>query len=140
MERTITLGVSGADVSLRESDLPMITDEELEEWGISRETLCRCFAQGVELMKGKTERVRRSPTKFGDGPDEWRVHIIGYSVVNDPLMHETNARLARCSWAARIDADQCPDFDPVDGLHVRPLALSGRGASLPARCGGQTAS
>jgi hypothetical protein len=34
MERMIQLGVNGADVSLRESDLPMITDEELEEWGI----------------------------------------------------------------------------------------------------------
>jgi hypothetical protein len=88
MERTITLGVSGADLSLCESDLPMITDEELEEWGISRETLYRCFAQGIELMKGKTERDRVRPVadQFGDGPDDWGVHIVGYSAINDPLM------------------------------------------------------
>jgi hypothetical protein len=79
MERTITLGLSGGhDLEIRESELPTITDEKLKRWGISRETLHRCFAQGVELMKGR-DRVRPVADRFGDGLDDWGVHIVGYS-------------------------------------------------------------
>jgi len=32
-----------------------LTDEELEEWGISREKLNACFAEGIELMERNTK-------------------------------------------------------------------------------------
>ena len=83
MERTITLGGvfdDGADLEIRESELPTITDEELQRCGILRETLHRCFAEGVELIKDYTERDRVRPIAehTGDGPDDWGVVIVGY--------------------------------------------------------------
>ena len=100
MERTITLGGIPSvdpegepkDLLIRESELPNITDEELKEWGISREALLRCFAESVELMKGKTERdcVRPIAKHFGDSPDDWVVMMgVRYSALNDPLMDES---------------------------------------------------
>jgi hypothetical protein len=97
MVRTITLGGAvrdddgePCDLEISESDLPEITDDDLQEWGISRETLDRCFAEGIELMKGKTEsdRVRPIAEHTGDGPDDWEVMIVGYSAISDPLMQD----------------------------------------------------
>jgi hypothetical protein len=94
---TITLG--GAvrdddgdprDLVIAENELAAVTDDELAEWGISRTTLHRCFAEGVALMKDKTEsdRVRPIAEHVGEGLDDWEVVIVGYSEFTDPLMDE----------------------------------------------------
>jgi len=90
MQRTITLsgviwddveddGAPG-DLEISEDELAGITDEQLAEWEISRATLHRCFAEGVELMKDYTERDQMRPIAehTGDGPDDWQVVIVGY--------------------------------------------------------------
>ena len=93
-ERTITLsavildGDEYLDLEIHENELAGISDQDLKKWGISRKTLHRCFAEGVELMKGKTERdrLRSIAEQFGSGPDDWEVLIVGYSPLTHPLM------------------------------------------------------
>jgi len=93
--RTITLsalildGDEYLDLEIHENELAGIGDKDLKKWGISRETLHRCFAEGLELMKSYTERDRMRPLAehTGDGPDAWEVFICGYSPFMDPLMH-----------------------------------------------------
>jgi len=93
-ERTITLsavildGDEYLDLEIHENELAGISDKDLKKWGISRETLHRCFAEGVELMKGKTERDRVRPIaeQFGSGPDDWEVLICSYSPFTTPLL------------------------------------------------------
>jgi hypothetical protein len=101
MQRTITLsgviwddveddGAPG-DLEISEDELAGIINEQLAEWQISRPTLHRCFAEGVELMRAYTERDRVRPIAehTGDGDDDWEVVIVGYSGLTDPLMqHE----------------------------------------------------
>jgi hypothetical protein len=76
------------DLEIREEELADVTNEELAEWCISREALQACFAEGVELMQGKTEsdRVRPIAEHTGEGPDDWFVFLVGYSRLTDPLM------------------------------------------------------
>jgi len=95
--RTITLGgildhEDGGepfDLTINEDELADITDDDLAEWCITREVLHRCFAEGVELMKDKTEsdRVRPIAEHTGDGPNDWEVVLVQYSPLTDPLMH-----------------------------------------------------
>jgi hypothetical protein len=65
---------------------PHITAAELRKWDISRRDLMRCFAEGVELMKGRTpsDRVRPIAAQRLDGV--WEVMLCGYSALTDPLM------------------------------------------------------
>jgi hypothetical protein len=49
------------DVTIRECDLPNITNADLRYWDISRPDLHRCFAEGVALMKGRTPSKRVRP-------------------------------------------------------------------------------
>ena len=94
IERTITLsavildGDEYLDLEIHENELAGISDQDLKKWGISRKTLHRCFAEGLELMKSYTERDRMRPLAehTGDGPDAWEVFICGYSPFTDPLM------------------------------------------------------
>jgi hypothetical protein len=48
----------------------------------------RCFAEGVELMKGRSpaERVRPVADQRLDG--EWEVILCRYSALTDPLMQD----------------------------------------------------
>jgi hypothetical protein len=77
------------DLEIREEELADVTDEELAEWCISRETLQACFAEGVDLMNRKTETERVCPfaKHMGEGPDDWFVFLVGYSRLTDPLVH-----------------------------------------------------
>jgi hypothetical protein len=100
MQRTITLsGVIWDDIEddgapgnleISEDELAGVTDEQLAEWQISRPTLHRCFAEGVELMKDYTERDQMRPIAehTGDGDDDWQVVIVGYSGLSEPLMQD----------------------------------------------------
>jgi hypothetical protein len=87
---TLDLGVADGDIEIRECDLPHITNGELRKWGISRRDLLRCFAEGVELMKGygPGDRVRPVADQRLDGV--WEVMLVGYSAHADPLMQVEN--------------------------------------------------
>ena len=85
---SITIATSDGDVEIQEHELPTLTEEELRNFGISREDLNRCFAEGVELMRGVEpgKRVRPIAQETLDG--EWLVRLVGYSAVTDPLMND----------------------------------------------------
>jgi len=92
--RTITLAFQdGSDLKINEDELPTITDEELEEWGISREKLNACFVEGIEFMERNTkpDPVRPIAQRTGDGLDDWEVFIVGYSPLTDPLTEHNGA-------------------------------------------------
>jgi hypothetical protein len=76
--KTVTLTFEdGSDLEIQQDELATITNEELKEWGISREKLNACFAKGIELMKAKTQRrVRAIVHHTGDEPDDWEVFIV----------------------------------------------------------------
>jgi hypothetical protein len=84
----LDLGVADGDIEIRECDLANITNAELRKWEISRRDLLRCFAEGVELMLGRSprERVRSIAVQRLDG--EWEVMVCGYSALTDPLMQD----------------------------------------------------
>jgi hypothetical protein len=86
----LAIGTEDGDVEITEADLPTITKAELRKWGISRRDLMRCFAEGVELMKGVKpgRRCRPVADQLRDG--SWEVLIVGYSALNDPLMQGDN--------------------------------------------------
>jgi len=90
MTAILDLGVADSDITITETDLPNITNAELRKWGISRRDLMRCFAEGVELMRGRSpaERVRPIADQRLDG--EWEVMLCGYSALTDPLMQGQN--------------------------------------------------
>ena len=64
-------------VEISEDELPRLTNEELAKLRISREELLRCFAEGVKLMKGRSDSVRPIAVETYDG--KWEVHIVGLS-------------------------------------------------------------
>jgi hypothetical protein len=103
-------------LEIGEDDLAGITDEELAECEISRETLHRCFAEGVELMKGYTERDRVRPIAehTGEGLDDWEVVIVKYSERTDPLMQgKPKGRALRPLFAVRaLSLCLLMQFDP----------------------------
>jgi hypothetical protein len=86
MTAILDLCIADGDIEIRECGLPHITAAELRKWDISRRDLMRCFAEGVELMKGRTpsDRVRPIAAQRLDGV--WEVMLCGYSALTDPLM------------------------------------------------------
>ena len=72
------------DVEIREDDLSSLTDTELKKLRITRSELHRAFAEGVTLMKSRSDRVRPVAHKTFDGT--WRVDLFRYSPTSDPLM------------------------------------------------------
>jgi hypothetical protein len=86
--KMLELDTEKGDIEIREEELSMITDAELIELGISRETLRDCFAQGGRLMQQMQlieagERVRLCAAPRLDG--EWEVRLVRYSALSDPL-------------------------------------------------------
>ena len=77
--KMLDLDTERGDIEIREDELPTITEAELIELGISRETLHDCFAEGVRLMQSINawERVRPSAAPRLDG--EWEVRLVRYS-------------------------------------------------------------
>jgi hypothetical protein len=85
--KVLELDTEKGDVEIREDQLPTITDAELIELGISRETLRDCFAEGGRLMQrmqsietGKRVRLCAAPKLDG----EWEVRLVRYSALSDP--------------------------------------------------------
>ena len=64
-------------VEISEDELTTLTNKELAKLRISREELRRCFAEGVKLMKGRSDSDRMLAVKTFDGT--WEVHIVRYS-------------------------------------------------------------
>ena len=81
--KMLDLDTERGDIEIREDELPTITEAELIELGISRETLHDCFAEGVRLMQSISawERVRFVPRPRMDG--EWEVRLVCYSELSD---------------------------------------------------------
>ena len=71
------------DVEIREDDLSSITEAELKKLRITRSELNRAFAEGVRLMKSRSDSVRPVAHKTFDGT--WRVDLFRYSPTSDPL-------------------------------------------------------
>jgi hypothetical protein len=86
---TLTLSTEDGDVEIREDQLATLTRSDLRLLGISRKELLRCFAEGVELMKGRSaaERVRPIAERV-PGTSTRMVLIVGYSPITDPLMND----------------------------------------------------
>jgi hypothetical protein len=76
-------------VEIREDDLSSLTDVELEKLRISRAELYQAFAEGVQLMKSRSDRVRPVAHKTFDGT--WRVDLFRYYPTTDPLMQRKPA-------------------------------------------------
>jgi hypothetical protein len=71
-------------VEIGEDELPTLT--ELAKLRISREELCRCFADGVKLMEGRGDSERACAYETYDG--KWEVRIVRYSALGYPLMED----------------------------------------------------
>ena len=87
--KLLELDTETGDVEICEEELPTITDAELIEFGISRETLRDCFTEGVRLMQlmqssKAEERVRPCAAPRLDG--KWEVRLIRDSALSVPLM------------------------------------------------------
>ena len=79
--KAIHLATNEGDVEISEDQLPLVTDEDLKEFRISREELHRVFAEGVRLMREQgvkpSDRTRACAHEIEDG--KWEVAIVGYS-------------------------------------------------------------
>ena len=84
--KLLELDTETGEVEIHEEELPTITDAELIEFGISRETLRDCFTEGVQLMQSikAGERVRPCAAPRLDG--KWEVRLIRDSALSVPLM------------------------------------------------------
>jgi hypothetical protein len=82
----LALATDYGDVEIREDDLSSLTDAELKKLRITRSELNRAFAEGVQLMKFRSERDRVRPVAHKTFDGTWRVDLIGYSSTTDPLM------------------------------------------------------
>jgi hypothetical protein len=82
------LAVSTAYVAVEigEDELSTLTNEELAKLRISREELHRCFAEGVKLMKGRSDSDRVRPIAVETYDGKWEVHIVQ----SDPLMQDSD--------------------------------------------------
>ena len=80
----LALATDYGDVEIRVEDLSSITEAELKKLRITRSELNRAFAEGVRLMKSRSDRVRPVAHKTFDGT--WRVDLFPYSPTSDPLM------------------------------------------------------
>jgi len=79
----LALATDYGDVEIREDDLSSITEAELKKLRITRGELNRAFAEGVRLMKSRSDSVRPVAHKTFDGT--WRVDLFRYSPTSDPL-------------------------------------------------------
>jgi len=80
----LALATDYGDVEVREEDLSSLTDAELKRLRITRTELYQAFAEGTELMKSRSDRVRPVAHKTFDGT--WRVDLFRYSPTIDLLM------------------------------------------------------
>ena len=88
----IELSTDDGVVLIDENELLSITDEELDEFRISRKDLRRVFTEAATLMKGHTasDRVRPCADQAIDG--KWEVVLERYSPISDPLMQYIDMR------------------------------------------------
>ena len=72
----LELDTEKGDIEIREDELWTLTDAELIEFGISRETLHYCFIEGVRLMEliNPGERVHFYAAPRLDG--DWEVRLL----------------------------------------------------------------
>ena len=82
--KMLELDTEKGDIEIHEDKLPTISEAELIELGISRESLHDCFAEGVRLMQSINtgERVRPCAAPRLDG--QWEVRLVRYSELFDP--------------------------------------------------------
>jgi hypothetical protein len=79
--RPIILEVSsdrGDSIAIQADDLTLLTDAELMTLRMSRADLQRCFAEGLKLMEGTTERDRVRPCADETADGEWIVTLVHY--------------------------------------------------------------
>jgi hypothetical protein len=74
----------GDSIAIRADDLTLLTDAELKTLRMSRADLQRCFAEGVKLMEGATERDRVRPCADETADGKWIVSLVHYSALSDP--------------------------------------------------------
>jgi hypothetical protein len=89
--RPIILEVSsdrGDSIAVQADDLTLLTDDELKTLRMSRADLQRCFAEGVRLLEGTTERDRVRPCADETADGEWIVTLVHHSALNDPLKQD----------------------------------------------------
>ena len=77
---------------IHENELLSITDEDLDEFRISREDLRRVFTEAAILMKGHTARDRVRPCADQALDGKWEVVLERYSPISDPLMQDIDMR------------------------------------------------
>jgi hypothetical protein len=80
------LGDDGGTL-ISESDLPL-TDNDLDQFGISRKDFDRCWAEGRKLMQDYKPSDRVRPCVMQALDWSWVVEIVGYSQLSDPLMQD----------------------------------------------------
>jgi hypothetical protein len=85
----LALATDYGDVEIREDDLSLLADAELKKLRITRTELYQAFAEGAELMKSRSDRVRPVAHKTFDGT--WRVDLFRYSPITDPLMERRSS-------------------------------------------------
>jgi len=85
----LALATDYGDIEIRENDLSSLTDAELMKFRITRSELYRAFAEGAELMKSRSDRVRPVAHKTFDGT--WRVDLFRYSPITDLLMERRSS-------------------------------------------------
>jgi len=71
--------------------LSSLTDAELRKFRITRAELYRAFAEGVQLMKSRSEHDRVRPVAHKTFVGTWRVDLFRYSPTIDPLMERKRA-------------------------------------------------
>ena len=74
------VNTADGDVEIREDE--PVTNADLRKLGMSRADLHRCFAEGIELMKGMKPGDRCRPVAHRRPDGRWEVH----SEHSDPLM------------------------------------------------------
>ena len=79
----LALATDYGDVEILEN-LSSITEAELKRLRITRSELNRAFAEGVRLMKSRSDSVRPVAHQTFDGT--WRVDLFRYSPTSDQLM------------------------------------------------------
>ena len=88
----IELGTDYGVVLIDENELLSITDEDLDEFRISREDLRRVFTEAAILMKGHTARDRVRPCADQAVDGKWEGVLERYSPISDPLMQDIDMR------------------------------------------------
>jgi hypothetical protein len=77
--KAIHLATNDGDVEISEDQLPLVTDEDLKEFRISRKELHRVFVEGQRLMREQgvkpSDRTRACAHEIEGG--KWEVLLIG---------------------------------------------------------------